>query len=80
MLVDLARLPVLPQQPAQHPLPPHPQHLRRHTCVGGTLPLTEATVATVATGQVQLAGARPGVGGDGLADDEAIGDQLAALK
>ena len=51
--------------------------LRRHTSVGGTLPLTEASVAAVSAGKVELAGARARVHGNGLADDEAVGNELA---
>lgn len=49
----------------------------RHTGIGGTLSLSETTVTTDPTGQVQLAGTGTGVHGDGLSDDEAIGDKLA---
>jgi hypothetical protein len=49
----------------------------RHTGIGSTLSLTEATVTTITSGQVQLAGSGSGVHGDGLADDEAIADELA---
>lgn len=49
----------------------------RHTGLSGTLALTEATVATDAASQVQLTGTGPRVHGHGLADDEAIGDELA---
>lgn len=48
-----------------------------HTSLGGTLALTEATVATDAAGKVQLTSTGSRVHGDGLADDEAIGDELA---
>lgn len=48
-----------------------------HTGIGGTLALTEATVAAVAAGEVEGTGARARVHGDGLLDDEAIGDELA---
>lgn len=48
-----------------------------HTSVLGTLALTEATVTTVAASLVELTGAGTGVHGDGLADDEAIADELA---
>jgi hypothetical protein len=48
-----------------------------HTGVLGTLSLTETTVATEAASGVQLTGAGARVHGDGLADDEAIGDELA---
>ena len=49
----------------------------RHTGIGGTLALSEATVTTDSAGEVQLSGTGTGVHGDGLSDDEAIGDQLA---
>lgn len=48
-----------------------------HTGVGSTLSLTEATVTTITTGQVQLASSGSRVHGDGFADDEAIADELA---
>lgn len=53
------------------------QNVLRHTGVGCTLPLSETTVATDTAGEVQLTGAGTRVHGDGLADDQAIGDQLA---
>lgn len=49
----------------------------RHTGIGGTLPLSETTVATNSPGEVQLTRAGTRVHGDGLSDDEAIGDELA---
>lgn len=51
--------------------------LPRHTSVLGTLPLTVATVTTDAASGVQLPSAATGVHGNRLADDEAIGNQLA---
>jgi hypothetical protein len=51
--------------------------LRRHSGVGGTLPLTEAPVPADPPRRGQLPGTAPRVHGDGLADDEAIGDELA---
>jgi hypothetical protein len=48
-----------------------------HTGVLGTLPLTETTVTADAAGGVQLTGTGARVHGDGLADDEAILDELA---
>lgn len=48
-----------------------------HTGVCGTLSLTEATVTSETTGSGQLSGTAARVHGDGLADDEAIGDELA---
>lgn len=49
----------------------------RHTGIGGTLPLSETTVATNSSGKVQLTRTGTRVHGDGLSDDEAIGDELA---
>lgn len=43
-----------------------------HTGLSGTLSLTVATVATDAAGSGQLPGAGTRVGGNRLADDEAI--------
>jgi len=48
-----------------------------HTGVLGTLPLTETTVTADTAGGVQLTGTGARVHGDGLADDEAILDELA---
>lgn len=48
-----------------------------HTGIGGTLSLSDTTVATNTTGEVQLPSTSTGVHGDGLSDDEAIGDELA---
>lgn len=76
MLVDLARLPVLPQQPTQNPLSPHPLDLRGHTGIGGTLPLTGASVATLALRGEEVPSARTRVNGGGLDDDTAVLDEL----
>jgi hypothetical protein len=77
VLVDLAAGTVLDEKTAEDTQTAHPQNLRRHTGVGSTLSLTVTTVATNTAGEVQLTSAGAGVHGDGLADDEAIGDQLA---
>ena len=58
VLVNLARFPVLPQQPTQNPLPPHPLDLRGHTSIGGTLPLTGAGVATLTLRSKKVPSAR----------------------
>lgn len=77
VLVDLAGGAVLDEEAAEDTQAAHPEDLLGHTGVGGTLALTEATVTTVAAGQVELTGTGPRVHGDGLADDQAILDQLA---
>ena len=48
-----------------------------HTSVRSTLPLTETSVSTDTASCGQLTGTGARVHGDRLADDEAIGDQLA---
>ena len=80
MLVNLSGLPVLPQQPTQNPLPPHPEHLRGHTSVGGTLPLTGTSVATLALRSKEVPGARARVDGGGLDDNAPILDELLDVR
>lgn len=77
VLVNLARGTVLDQQAAEDAHAAHPEHLRRHAGVGGTLPLTVAGVAAGAAGVLQVAGPAARVHGIGLLDDEAVRDQLA---
>ena len=48
-----------------------------HTGLLGTLTLTQAAVSADSAGLVELTGASTGVHGHGLADDEAIADELA---
>lgn len=48
-----------------------------HTSVRSTLPLSVTPVPSDTASSVKLTGAGTRVHGDGLADDEAIGDQLA---
>lgn len=48
-----------------------------HTSVLGTLTLTQTAVSADSAGSVELTGTGAGVHGDGLADDEAIADELA---
>ena len=76
MLVDLAGLSVLPQQPPENSLSPHPDDLGRHTGIGGTLALTDTGVATLALGGQEFTGAGTGVDGGGLDDDATVLDEL----
>lgn len=48
-----------------------------HTSLLGTLALTQTTVSADSAGGGELTGTGAGVHGDGLADDEAIADELA---
>ena len=77
VLVDLAAGTVLDQEAAEDAEATHPEDLRGHTGVGGTLALTVAAMTALAAGEVQLTGAGARVLGHGLADNEAIGDELA---
>lgn len=77
VLVDLAAGTVLDQKTAEDSEAAHPEDLAGHTGIGGTLALTVATVSALSSSEVQLAGARSRVLGDGLSDDEAIGDELS---
>ena len=77
VLVDLAAGTILDEKTAEDTKTAHPEDLRGHTSIGGTLALTETTVAAFTTSGVQLTGTGSGVHGDGLADNEAIADELA---
>ncbi len=76
MLIDLARLPVLPQQPTQNSLSPHPLNFCWHTRLRGTLPLTRASVTTLTLGGKELLCARAGVDGGGLDDNASVLNEL----
>jgi outer membrane receptor protein involved in Fe transport len=77
VLVDLAGGTVLDEETAEDTQAAHPEDLLGHTGIGGTLALTVATVATLSAGKVEFAGTRSRVHRHGLADDEAIGDELS---
>ena len=76
MTVDLASLPVLPEQAAEHTLAAHPEDLGGHTGIGGTLALTVAGVAALALCGEELEGALAGVDGRLLDDDAVVLDEL----
>ena len=80
VLVNLPGLPVLPQQPTQDPLPPHPLNLRGHTSIGGTLPLTGTGVTTLALRGKEIASAGAGVDGGGLDNDTAVLNELLDMS
>lgn len=77
VLVDLAAGAVLDQKTAEDSETSHPEDLAGHTGIGSTLSLTVATVSALSSGEVQLTSAGSRVLGDGLSDDEAIGDELS---
>ncbi len=80
MLIDFASLSVLPEQPPEDPLSPHPEHLGRHTRLGGTLPLSRASVASLSLRRQQIPCACPRVHGRGLDDDVALFDELLDMR
>lgn len=77
VLIDLSAGTVFDQEAAEDTETTHPEDLLRHTGIGGTLSLSVAAVAAFPPGEVEFAGSRSGVLGDGLADDQAIGNELA---
>ena len=76
MFVDLARLPVLPQQPAKNPLSPHPLYLAGHPGLSSTLPLTGTGVTALALRRKEIAGTSARVDGGGLDDDSPVLNEL----
>lgn len=77
MLINLACLSVLSQQPTKDPLTTHPDHARRHPGLGSTLPLSRAGVSSLSLCSVGLTDTEAGVHDGGLLDDEAVGIELA---
>lgn len=72
MLVDLACISVLPQQPSQNPLSPHPLHFAGQTGLSSTLSFTGASVTALAFGSEEVARACTRVDDGGLYDDTAL--------
>lgn len=77
VLVDLASGTVADEETTQNTHAAHPEEGAGLTSLLGTLTLTQTAVTTDPAGQVELAGTGAGVHGHGLADDEAILDELA---
>ncbi|RUS33022.1 LOW QUALITY PROTEIN: hypothetical protein BC938DRAFT_473475 [Jimgerdemannia flammicorona] len=76
LLVDLARLAVLPKQPPQDTHTPHPEDLAGHTGISGTMAFTGASVTTDTLGGELHTNAEVRVNGGGLADNQTILDEL----
>ena len=76
VLIDLASLPVFPEQSPEHTLAAHPKDLGGHTGLGGTLPLTDTGVTALALRSKEFEGALAGVDGGGLDDDMVVLDEL----
>lgn len=77
VLVDLASGTVADEETTENTHAAHPEEGAGLASLLGTLTLTQAAVTTDTAGQVELAGTGTGVHGHGLADDEAILDELA---
>jgi len=77
MLVNLPSFSVLAQQSPEDTLATHPDDLGGHAGLGGTFPLTGASVPPLAFGGEEGARTGAGVNGGRLDDDSAILDQLA---
>lgn len=77
VLVDLASISVLSQQSSQDSQSSHPNNLRRHTGVSGTLSLTVTHVSTSLLGLGVSSSSRSGVDGDRLLDDGTVTVQLS---
>jgi hypothetical protein len=80
MLVDFACFSVLPQQPSQDPLSPHPLHLGGETSLSSTLSLTRTSVTTLALGGKKVASAGTGVYNSGFYDDTAIFNEFLNVR
>jgi len=68
VLVDLASLTVLPQQPPENSHAAEPLDFAGHTGLGGTSTLTGTAVSTESLGGVELPGTGSGVDDSGLDD------------
>lgn len=76
MAIDFLRLAVAFQQAAKNSHTSDPQKLLRHTSVGGTFPLTEAAVTSLATSLSIFTYAGTRVDGYGLLDNQTILDKF----
>lgn len=76
VLVDLASSTVADEEATENTHAAHPENLAGHTGLLGTLTLTQTAVSADSAGGVELTGTDAGVHGNGLADDEAIADEL----
>lgn len=80
MLVDLACFSVLPQQPSQNPLSPHPLYFGGETSLSGTLPLTRTGVTTLAFSGKKVTGAGARVDNSGLDNDPTVFDEFLDMR
>lgn len=74
MSVDLASLPILAQESSEHTLSSHPEDLGGHTSLGGTLPLTRASVSPLSLSGEKILRSGAGV------DDGRFGNDVTVLE
>merc|ERR1719402_1412187 len=77
--VDLLGLPVSLEKSPKYSHSSNPQSLLASSGILGTLPLTKATVTTLATGFIISANSRSGVDSNRLFDDKTILDQFSNI-
>merc|ERR1719420_1019775 len=80
VVVNLPSLAVLPEEAAKHALPADPEDLGRHASLGRTAALPGARVAPLPARRKILANAGPRVDLHGLANDQAVLDELPDVE
>lgn len=80
MLVNLSRLTIFSEQSPKNPLPSHPKDLGWHTSLGGTLPLPNTGVTTLALSSKEIERASTGVDCCWLDDDATILDKFLHVR
>ena len=76
VLGDLLSLSVLFEKSSENSLSSHPENLGWHSCVSGTLSLTNTSVSSLSLGFVHSLATRARVHMDGSLDDETIAFSL----
>lgn len=79
VIVDLLGLTVFSKQPSEHSHASHPDGLFRHTCIGGTFPLTITAMPSLLSGFVCLANASTTMDNLRLLDDQTIFDKFTNI-
>ena len=79
VVVDLFCLSVFSKQSSKDSHTPHPDDLLRHTCIGGTLPLTITTVSSLLSGFICLTNTSTTMDNLWLLDDQAIFDKFSDI-
>jgi len=77
VLVNLSGCSVLDQKTSENSESAHPQDLAWHSCISGTLPLTETGVSSLASRSSKVSGSGSRVHGNWLLDDKTVIDKLS---